>query len=154
MWKSLEADFPKSPVMNRGFGGSQIIDSVFYADRIVLPYKPRKIYLYAGGNDINAGKSPEQVFKDFRLFVDSVRQNLPKTQITYISIAPNPARWSQIERIRAANGLIRDYCKPNKGLSYIDVHSKMLNEKKQPKEGIYLDDRLHMNEKGYKIWKE
>jgi|SRR6266850_1215438 len=154
MWKSLETDFPGKRVMNRGFGGSQIVDSVYYADRIVVPYRPRKIVLYAGGNDINAGKTAEEVFNDFRLFVETARQSLPGTQISYVSIAPNPARWSQIERVRAANRLIRDYCKRNRGLSYIDVHSHMLNEKKQPKEGIYLDDRLHMNEKGYKIWKE
>jgi lysophospholipase L1-like esterase len=153
LWTSLESDFPGKPVVNRGFGGSQIIDSVYYADRVVLPYRPRKIMLYAGGNDINAGKTPEQVFKDFQLFVDTVHATLPRTEITYISIAPNPDRWAQIERIREANKLIRDYTRRNRRLSFIDVHSHMLNDKGEPKEGIYLDDNLHMNEKGYDIWK-
>lgn len=154
MWTSLESDFPGKRVINRGFGGSQIIDSVYYSDRVVLPYRPRRIMLYAGGNDINAGKTPEQVLKDFQLFVETVRPTLPRTEITYISIAPNPARWSQIERIREANKLIRDYTRRKRGLSFIDVHSHMLNEKGEPREGIYLSDNLHMNEKGYQIWKE
>ena len=98
-------------------------------------------------------KTPEQVFKDFQLFVDTVRATLPRTEISYISIAPNPARWAQIERIREANKLIRDYTRRNRRLSFIDVHSHMLNDKGEPKEGIYLDDNLHMNEKGYDIWK-
>jgi GDSL-like Lipase/Acylhydrolase family len=154
MWSSLEKDFPALPVYNRGFGGSQIIDSVYYANRIVLPYHPRKIVLYAGGNDINAGKSADQVFKDFQLFVATVRQQLPRTEIAYVSIAPNPARWTQIERIREANRLIRDYTQKTPRLSFIDVHSHMLNEQGLPKEGIYLDDKLHMNANGYAIWKE
>lgn len=154
MWSSLEKDFPGVPVYNRGFGGSQIIDSVYYANRIILPYHPRKIVFYAGGNDINAGKSADQVFRDFQLFVATVRQQLPRTEIAYVSIAPNPARWTQIERIREANRLIRDYTRKTSRLSFIDVHSHMLSEQGLPKEGIYLDDKLHMNAKGYAIWKE
>src|ERR1043165_2122749 len=154
MWTSLENDFPTLPVYNRGFGGSQIIDSVYYADRIVLPYRPRRIVLYAGGNDISAGKSAEQVFRDFQLFVATVRARLPKTEITYVSIAPNPSRWSQIDRIREANRLIRQYTQRTRRLSFVDVHSHMLNEQGTPKEGIYLPDNLHMNEKGYAIWKQ
>lgn len=154
MWKSLATDFPRQQVINRGFGGSQIIDSVYYADRIVFPYRPRKIVIYAGGNDINAGKTPEQVFADYQLFVETVRRKLPRTDIAYISIAPNPARWAQIERVRAANHLIREYAARKARLSFIDVHARMLNEKGEPREGIFLPDRLHMNEKGYQIWKQ
>jgi len=154
LWSSLENDFPTLPVYNRGFGGSQIIDSIYYANRIVIPYHPRRIVLYAGGNDINAGKSAEQVFHDFQMFVSVVHHSLPRTQIDYVSIAPNPARWSQIDRIREANRLIRNFAGRTRRVSYIDVHSHMLNESAQPKEGIYQPDKLHMNEKGYAIWKE
>jgi len=114
----------------------------------------REIVLYAGGNDINAGKQPEQVFKDFQLFVSTVHQRLPSTQITFISIAPNPARWSQVERVREANRLIADYVQKTPRTSFIDVYSHMLNEQGLPKEGIYRDDKLHMNENGYAIWKD
>src|SRR5689334_9747608 len=77
LWKTLAQDFPNHQVINRGFGGSQIIDSVNYADRIVFPYKPRQIVMYAGGNDINAKKTPEQVFADYRAFVAKVHAELP-----------------------------------------------------------------------------
>jgi lysophospholipase L1-like esterase len=153
LWKTLADDFPKHRVINRGFGGSQIIDSVNYADRIVLPYKPRLIVLYAGGNDINAGKSSEQVFADYKAFVKKVHAALPKTRIDYISIAPNPARWAQVERVRAANNLIEAYTKTDKGLVFIDVFPKMLGEDGQPRPEIYGPDRLHMNAKGYELWK-
>jgi lysophospholipase L1-like esterase len=81
-----------------------------------------------------------------------VREKLPQTKIAYISIAPNPARWSQIDRVREANRLIRDYSKTEKGLSFIDVHPIMLGDDGKPKPDIYLNDKLHMNEKGYALW--
>ncbi len=88
MWVTLARDFPEHKVINRGFGGSQIADSVYYAERIVFPYKPRLIVMRAGGNDIAAGKTPDQVAADFRAFVEKVRAKLPETRICYMSLAP------------------------------------------------------------------
>jgi lysophospholipase L1-like esterase len=153
MWRTLAQDFPEYRVINRGFGGSQIADSIHFADRIVIPYQPRVIVFYAGGNDINAGKSPQTVANDFKRFVGKVREELPATKVVYISVAPNPARWAQIDRVRGANRLIRDYTAKEANLSFIDVHPHMLGDDGQPKPDIYLPDRLHMNEKGYAIWK-
>lgn len=153
LWKTLEKDFPQHPVINRGFGGSQVSDSVEFAERIVFPYAPRLIVMYAGGNDLNAKKSPEQVLADFKTFVGKVRVKLPKTRIAFISIAGNPARWAQIEQVRAANKLVADFCKNGENLDYIDTHSQMLGADGQPLPDIFVADRLHMNEKGYVIWK-
>jgi len=111
LWKTLAQDFPKHRVVNRGFGGSEIADSVRYFDPLVLPTQPRQIVLYAGGNDIDAGKTPEEVFSAFRAFADKVRTALPRTQLAYISIAPNPARWAQVDRVMATNRLISDYAR-------------------------------------------
>jgi lysophospholipase L1-like esterase len=154
LWKTLAQDFPGQPVYNRGFGGSQIIDSVRYADLIILPYRPKRIVIYAGGNDINAGKSPEQVFADFQTLATKIRTRLPKTEINYISIAPNPARWAQVEKVRATNRLIEDYARHTSHITYIDVFSHMLGADGQPKPDIYVADRLHMNENGYALWKQ
>ena len=153
LWKTLAADFPNQRVLNRGFGGSQIIDSVRYAKRVVIPYKPRLIILYAGGNDINAGKTPEQVFTDYQRFVTRVRADLPETRIAYVSIAPNPARWAQVDRVRAANSLIEAHTRTDARLAFIDVFPKMLGANGEPLPDIYVADRLHMNPKGYEIWR-
>jgi lysophospholipase L1-like esterase len=154
LWKTLAEDFPQHQVINRGFGGSQIIDSVNYADRIVIPYRPKHIVFYAGGNDINAGKSADQVLADFQAFVRKVRKSLPDVQISYISIAPNPARWSQVGRVRQANKLISNYARFDGRISFIDVFPHMLGRNGQPRPDIYAADRLHMNEKGYELWKK
>jgi len=151
-WTTLAEDFPHHQVLNRGFGGSQLIDSVHFADRIVLPYEPRMIVLYAGGNDIHAGKSPEQVFADFQAFVEKVRAKLPKTEIACISIAGNPSRWAEVAKVKAANAMIEGYIKGKAGLKFINVFPRMLGSDGQPRPEIFVADRLHMNAEGYKLW--
>ncbi len=152
LWKTLAQDFPGHKVINRGFGGSEITDSVYFTDRVVFPYEPKMIVLYAGGNDINGGKTPEQVFSDFKAFVEKVHAQLPNTRVSYISIAPNPARWSQVERVKAANKLIADYTKQNSKLRFIDVFPHMLGADGKPLPDIFVEDKLHMNAKGYALW--
>ena len=152
LWKTLAQDFPKHAAINRGFGGSEISDSILYAKRIVLPYKPRLVVMYAGGNDIHAGKSPEAVFTDFRTFVATVRAALPRTRIAYISIAPNPARWAEVDKVRAANTLIADFARHNRNVDFIDVFPHMLGPDGLPRPELYGPDRLHMNENGYALW--
>jgi len=151
LWKSLANDFAGYTVINRGFGGSELADSVYYADRIVIPYKPRMIVLFAGTNDLNAGKTPEQVFSDYQAFVAKVRAALPDVRIAYLSIAPCPSRWSQADKQMQTNHLIRDYAKAVKNLDYIEVWDQLLGPDGQPRKDLYLADGLHPNAEGYKI---
>ena len=152
LWTTLAQDFPDIAVVNRGFGGSQIPDATRFVPRIVLPYKPRLVVLYSGGNDINAGRTPEQVAADFDAFVKAVHAALPDTRIAYISIAGNPARWAQVDRVKRANALIEAATKADPRLGYIDVFAPMLGTDGQPKPDIFVADRLHMNREGYRIW--
>ncbi len=153
-WKSLAQDFPDLPVLNRGFGGSEVFDSLTYAHRIVIPYRPRQIVFYAGGNDLNAGKTPERVFDDFKAFVARVRASLPDVKISYISVAGNPKRWEQVEKVRAVNSMVAAFMKSDPHLDFIDVFPAMMGPDGTPKPDIFVEDRLHMNEKGYAIWKD
>jgi lysophospholipase L1-like esterase len=156
LWKSLAQDFPELTVMNRGFGGSAIADSVRYADRIVIPYKPRMIVLYAGGNDIHKGDLPEKVLKDFESFVAAVHSALPKTRIVYISINPSVARWAEEDRVLATNRLIAEYIRNNRrktpDLAFINSHSKLLGHDGGPRPELLRADGLHLNDRGYALW--
>jgi lysophospholipase L1-like esterase len=153
LWSDLKNHFPEHQVVNRGFGGSHLIDSVYFAERIIIPYKPKQVVIYAGGNDINSGKTAEKVFADFKLLVRTIHEKLPQTRISYISIAPNPARWKQIDRVRRANRMIKIYSGNKLRVDFIDVHTHML-EDGEPKPGIFQQDRLHMNDNGYSIWRK
>jgi len=153
LWKTLAQDFPGLPVVNRGFGGSQLADSVNYAAEIITSYHPRQVVIYAGGNDINAGKAPELVFGDFVALVKKIHAQAPQAKIAYISSAPNPARWAQVEKVRKLNSLIGNYCRRH-GCTFIDVFPLMLGADGLPKPDIYVADRLHMNTNGYAIWRQ
>jgi len=151
-WKTLAQDFPDLPVYNRGFGGSQIADSVLFADRIVIPYQPRQIVMFAGSNDVNAGKTSEQVLADFIEFDRVVRAKLPKTRISWIAITPCFKRWSQVDKVKKANRLVRAYCEQRSHLDYINTADHMLAPDGMPRPDIFVADGLHLNAKGYAIW--
>ena len=151
MWKTLAQDFPQYKVLNRGFGGCQIADCTYYADRIVVPYQPRLIVLRAGGNDIAAGKTPEQVCVDFQAFVDNVRAKLPKIRIAYMTINATPARWANVEREKKANRLIKECIVKGENLDYIDTFDATMGADGKPRKELFVRDRLHFNAEGYKI---
>jgi lysophospholipase L1-like esterase len=153
LWKSLAADFPGLPVVNHGFGGSQLADSVNFADRIIIPAEPRQVVIYAGGNDINAGKSPEIVYGDFVALAMKIHAALPDAKIAFIASAPNPQRWKQVEKVKRLNSLVEAYCHFH-DMDFINVFPLMLGPDGLPKPDIFVEDKLHMNPKGYAIWKD
>ena len=152
LWKSLAHDFPQHKVINRGFGGSHLADSIAFAHRIVIPYRPKMVLLYAGDNDIADGKTPEMVSADFKSFVAQVQAALPETGIAYISIKPSLARWQLVDKIKAANRLIEDYSRKKKNLMFIDVFTPMLGPEGEPRKELFESDGLHLNAKGYELW--
>jgi lysophospholipase L1-like esterase len=151
LWKTLAADFPDQKVFNRGFGGSQMSDAIYYFDRIVAPYQPKLIVLYEGANDIADHKTPEQVFSDFKTFVTKVHEQLPRTRLDYISILTTPLRAAQVERVKEANRLIRDFIAQDAKLTYIDAFPAFLGPDGKPDPKFFIFDRLHPNAKGYAI---
>jgi lysophospholipase L1-like esterase len=153
LWKTLAQDFPDSPVINRGFGGSRIPDSTRYAPRIVLPYKPKTIVFYAGDNDLALGSSPGQVLEDFKAFVRAVHAELPRTRVLFIAVKPSPARWKIVDKQREANRLVREFTQTDaKRLGFIDVFTPMLGKDGQPRPELFVKDQLHLSPKGYELW--
>lgn len=128
MWKTFKQDMYPLTVINRGFGGSQFTDAIHFADRIVLPYKSSMIVVYEGDNDIAAKKTPETVFKDYKRFVEEVRESLPEVPIFFMTIKPSPSRWSMWDNMKKANELIEQYTRLHDGLEYIDVSTPMLDK--------------------------
>ena len=153
-WTTLAQDFPTHTVVNRGFGGSQIADSIFFFDRVVLPLHPKAIIFYAGSNDLAAGKKPARVAADFQALADKVSSELPGTKLAFISINASPSRWKQRDQVGEANRLISDIIAKHKQMLFIDNFASVLDAKGQPRPELYQADRLHLNAKGYAIWKD
>lgn len=152
LWKDAPAQFSKHTIINRGFGGSQLSDSVAFAERIVIPYQPKLIVLYAGDNDIAGGKTPERVLADYREFVTKVHEPLPQTRIAYLAIKPSPSRAKHQAAMKRTNDLIAGFSAGDERLLFIDVFTPMLGEDGKPQEELFVKDRLHLNEAGYKLW--
>lgn len=150
-WSTAEA-FSQHAVINRGFGGSHISEVTHYFDRVVAPYRPAVVVLYAGDNDIAAGLSAEQVAADFAAFVARFRGKFRETPIVFLSIKPSPARWEHWPTARAANRLIATLCEKQPGLRFVDVAAPMLDENGQPRAELYVADRLHLSAPGYAAW--
>lgn len=150
-WKTLAEDFVGVPVLNRGFGGNQIKDSTFFAERMIFPYAPKALFLRAGGNDINAGWPAEDVFNDFKIFVVKMRERLPNVPIYYIGLSPTVKRLKQVDAGNKLNDLIAAWAKEQTGITYIDTRTLTLDSAGKVRPDLFVDDMLHFNEEGYKL---
>lgn len=153
MWRTREG-FPDLPVINRGFGGSHISDVLHFADRIVLPYRPKVIVFYAGDNDVAGGKSAERVRDDYRRFVDLVGARLPQTRLIFVTIKPSGQRWALWPEMNKANDLVRDLCDKDDRLFFGDLATPLLDFEGKPDDQLFLADRLHLSPNGYAVWNE
>jgi lysophospholipase L1-like esterase len=152
LW-NLAKSFGDLNAINRGFGGSQISDVLHYADEVILKYKPRKVVFFCGGNDLNNGKSPEQVAADFQAFTKLLFQQLPKTELIVLAVKPSPLRWGNVGRVRKTNDLLRAQAEADKRIIFLDgSFDLLLDEDGEIREELFVEDRLHLNDDGYMLW--
>jgi len=154
LWKTLAEDYPDRDVINRGFGGSEVTDSTYFADRLVFPHEPKQIVFRAGGNDINAGRLPREVAADFAEFVALIRTRLPRTEILFIGWNPSIARWGQTDKLREMNRLVREAALEMPHVGYIDAVDFVLGENGLPRPELFAPDGLHFSPEGYKLLAE
>lgn len=152
LWETAAA-FPEHTVINRGFGGSHISDVDHYYDTVVAPYAPATIVFYAGDNDIGAGKHPRRVLADFERFSQRVAAELPDTEILFVSIKPSKARWAHWPAMTHANHLIAEYVSRQPNRTYVDLATPLLDDDGRPRD-VYIEDGLHLNERGYGSWND
>ena len=151
LWDLAKA-FPGMPLINRGFGGSEIADSVAHVDLLVIRHKPRTVVFYAGDNDLASGKTPSAVKADFDAFVAKVHAALPQTRIAFIAIKPSLQRWAIVAKVREANALIRKVCEQDDRLGFVDVDGPMLGWDDKPRKDLFVADGLHLSGRGYELW--
>lgn len=155
-WTDVQDYFPGYKIINHGFGGSSLPDVIRYADDIIFPYNPKQIVIYCGENDLAASDTvtANRVFSRFTRLFDLIRNKMSQVPVAFISLKPSPSRVHLMSKMTNANIMIRDFLKNQKNTAFIDVYSKMLNADGSPMKDIFLEDNLHMNAKGYAIWKK
>ena len=153
MWKSLDEDLPTVKAVNRGFGGSQFSDLLYYLDRLVTCYKPSKIFIYEGDNDISSGKKPDKILDDAKQVRQKIASALPGVPVYFIAAKPSVARWKLRKKYQQLNSLLALYASNTPNTGFVNVWEPALNEEGTVRTDIFLEDNLHMNEEGYAIWK-
>lgn len=157
LWKDVNDYFPGKSILNRGFGGATLLDLIQYSKETIIQYKPKQIFIYCGENDIadNDTVKPKDVLDRFKKLYSILRTQLPATTpIVFLSLKPSIARWSMHERMAASNDLIKNFISTQKNIQFLDVYSKMLDTDGTPFKDIFIEDKLHMNANGYKIWQK
>jgi lysophospholipase L1-like esterase len=155
MWTSLYSDFSELKPVNLGFGGSTLAACVWFFERIMAPYHPKKIIIYAGDNDLGDGRHPEEVFIFFQQLAVKINKQFGDLQCYYVSLKPSPARWGIVDKYKYTNSLIEtEIAKYGDNWQFIDVFKKMIDANGRPKSENYVSDGLHLSEKAYKLWKE
>jgi lysophospholipase L1-like esterase len=153
-WKDVQTDLNNPNILNRGFGGSTLLDVWRYKDDIIFTYKPKQIVIYCGENDLAYSEkvSSKDVLKRFQKLYKSIRKQYPAISLVYISLKPSPARWKMRNRVLEANRLISAFLATEKNTIFVNIWDKMMNENGYPKSEIFTADSLHMNKLGYNIW--
>ncbi len=150
-WKTLAEDLPGYTVVNRGIDSFQMSDLLFFADRLVPTYAPHFVVVHAGGNDVHNGRKPEQVLADFQAFVAKVRVALPNVPIAFTSTTPGPARWDEREVRVKTNQVLKDWIATQKNLHFIDLWDALLTPDGKTREDLWVEDRIHPNQAGYRV---
>lgn len=155
-WQDVQQYFPAYPIINRGFGGSTLVDQLRYLDDIVFPYQPKQIVVYCGENDLASSDTvtAQMVVQRFKELVTRIRARWPRVHILYVYMKPSPSRQLLLGKMREANALIRDFLKSKKRTAYVDVYREMIDDEGKPLGDLFGDDRLHMNKKGYTLWQK
>lgn len=155
LWKNVKEDFKNPNILNRAFGGATLLDVIRYQEDVALKYRPKKIFIYCGENDVASSDkvTPKMVLKRFKKLYGSLRNHFPETPIVFVSLKPAISRWAMKDRMVATNKLISKFMKYKENATFVNIWDAML-ENGEPKKDIYALDNLHMNSKGYAIWIE
>jgi len=153
IWRDLEKSFPDHQIVNSGFGGSQATDLLAYSDQLILRFNPKKVFIYEGDNDISAKKNPKEIIVTTEAIISRIREKNRNMKIVLIAAKPSIARWNLKQKYKRLNRKFRKLSKKDPLIDFADVWQPML-ERRKVKQDIFIEDGLHMNERGYELWYE
>lgn len=154
MWDDVQTYFPEYNVINNGFGGSHFSDLIYYYDELIARKNPDRLFIYEGDNDIASGKNPRKVRDEARQLIRRIRNDFPQTKIVFIAAKPSIARWELKKEYERLNRYLEQIARRTPNVEFADVWNAMLDENGEVYRDVFVDDNLHMNEKGYQIWGE
>ncbi|MDO3693400.1 GDSL-type esterase/lipase family protein [Wenyingzhuangia sp. chi5] len=152
LWNEIPKLFKEFTPINMAFGGSTLAACSWFYKKNFKGLNPRAVMIYAGDNDLGDGRHPEEVVLFFRTLLDQIRKDYGNIPVTFVSIKPSPSRWYLEGSIRYTNSNIKEITKEDKNLYFIDIYEAMLDASGKPNKAYFIEDGLHLNSKGYKVW--
>lgn len=152
MWKDVQNYFPEVNALNNGFGGSHFTDLIHYQKELMYDFNPDKLFIYEGDNDTGAGIPSSEILAATAYLYAEIRQNLPDTEIYFITPKPSIARWELQAEYEEFNAMLEDFCSFDDNVYFVDVWTPMLDENGVVRDDLFIEDNLHMNKTGYDIW--
>jgi len=154
MWNNLKESFPKHNVVNMGFGGSDMSELLYFTDELITSFAPKQVFIYEGDNDIAKGKKADEILASADSIVNKIRQKLPDVPLVFISAKPSVRRWELRTEYQDYNKALKAWTQKQNNVRFADVWTPMLKKDGNVREDLFIEDKLHMNEKGYQIWKQ
>jgi lysophospholipase L1-like esterase len=152
LWCTLDRDFPDQRVVNRGFGGSTMAEVLRYAPRVVLPYRPRTVVVYAGDNDLAEGRTPAEVRDAYRRFTALVRARLPTRGSCTWPSSRARAREAPAA-VRATNAVLRATPRATRAPPTSTCSRRCSAATPAAPGAVRRATGLHMNSAGYALWR-
>ena len=153
IWENLFEIFKDSTIINTGFGGSKASDLLYYIDELVINFNPKKVVIYEGDNDINSGQEINFIYKNILKIIERIKDKNHKIKIILISAKPSISRWHLRDKYIQLNQKYRELANKSDFIEFADTWSAMI-ENGVLKKDIFIEDGLHLNEKGYEIWEK
>ncbi len=160
LWDNIQVDMYPYSSVKRGYGGAHFYDLIHFSERLVKNHYPKAILIFVA-NDITGSNdftnlvgdiSPNGVKKLFRYNFKSIRRIHKHVPIFLIETTPTPKRWKVWNKILQANKKLERFCKQETNLYFISTRDKFIGEDGLPIQSLFLNDELHLNVDGYKLW--
>lgn len=159
----LMRDDAKAAV-NHGFGGATAEELLYYYPRLVRPWKPRALVVSIVHNDRGLGYSPNEILTNLAKLFQYARTDFPGIRLYACDSRPTLELTSDAHlRFQAEfHQLLREYCNRHADTTYVcHIESPLWFEKpedvgdyRKVRTDIFVEDRVHFNQKGYDLYKE
>lgn len=138
--------------VNVGIGGTKYCDWFDLIYDIVIPYRPKKIFVHLGGNDLAAKFGVKKTFANFIRIAKSLKKALPETKF-YVSAVCPILDYNSYDEETKLNEYTEKYCAEN-GLFFVKTDSVFKKDGKVMPNVLdyFIEDKIHLNLKGYEIW--
>jgi lysophospholipase L1-like esterase len=155
LWESLKQDMSPLDVLNHGFGGSKLYDSIYYMDKLVSDFNPKAVVVFAGSNDITGHddtKNAEDAFILGKELFLKYREKMPETKLYFISINLCNSRPTVFDEQIKFNEMMKEFLETQEDMTYIETYKVFLDDSNIPNDDFFIEDQLHLNLEGYKLW--